>query len=459
LSQILSQASAPLTYVELVDRVHQQYVQWGRSFPTPSIEGGERDREVLGTKRWPGRSRITLSGDAPGGWRINAGALSGLTSGSVLRVHPPAGQADADAVLGHVRISALRVLDADVEAVALGNAPAPKSLPAGGRCDVVYRNYGTHPLRLAFEVSPAAAHDAAKVEELRKALKNLGGGEHPLFTWASEPRSADWVVRVDSEKAYLVPASGWAMRADAQRGDAAPAAALSPSPEFGPVDANAVALRPWLEERLNRIARVQNLLALAAPDGIAALDAESSVEIHLELVKFRDRADTQGEVIPWTSAGRRLRPGDLVGFRAWNRGRTAIDITFLFVDSGFGIKAMFPRRNTTGDNRVAPGQSVLGTRATVSATTVGMEHMVVIAVEAQSSQPPVDFGCLEQPTIEAIRTRGGEEPLDSPLGRLLKQALYAQGGTRGLDATDVSRHALRVISWQVVAQPRKDESK
>jgi hypothetical protein len=454
ISELLSETAAPITYSELVDRIHQQYVQWGRSFPTPSIEGGDRDREVLGTARWPGRSRILLARDDQGAWKLNAGAILGLTVGSVLEVRPPAGQAGGDTVLGHVRIVSAGALESVVEPTRFGDKPMSDKLLIGGRCEVVYRNYAVRRLLIALDSVNTGASADAEIGAVRAALQKLGAGENSLFETAHESARADWLVRLEGGKAFLVPASGWAASMPGLR-EAASEAKQPPSPTyFGPTSSAPDVLVPWLEERLNRIARVQNLLALAAPEG-TALDPDASVQIKLELVRYRDRSDMEGKPIAWQSTGRRLQAGDLVGFRVWNRGKTAVDVTLLFVDSGFGIKPWFPRPGTVGDNRVPPGQSVPGPRARVSATTVGLEHMIAIAVEAQSGQQPIDFSCLAQPTIESIRTRGIDQPLESPLGRLFKQALYSQGGTRGLDAAEVDRHAVRVISWQVVGRGEK----
>src|SRR5205807_1272666 len=112
-------------------RIHAQYVNWGRTFPTPLIEGSDRDREVFGDKVWPNRSSITLA-QGDDGLKINGGAMLGLTRGSILEVHPPPGEADK--LLGHVRIAELRNLDADVESCAYADQPAVKSLPAGSSC-------------------------------------------------------------------------------------------------------------------------------------------------------------------------------------------------------------------------------------------------------------------------------------------------------------------------------------
>src|SRR5262249_38080622 len=112
LTEAAEKSRAPITYNELARRIHGQYVQWGRTAPTPLIEGVDRDRQVLGDKVWPGRSSIVLS-EEKDGYRINAGALHGLTEGSILEVKPPAGKGDM--LLGHVRIKELRTHQSEVE--------------------------------------------------------------------------------------------------------------------------------------------------------------------------------------------------------------------------------------------------------------------------------------------------------------------------------------------------------
>ena len=109
-NQILRQARTPLTYNELIQRIHAQYVEWGRTAPTPMVEGRQRDREVLGMREWPGRSRIMLA-DGDEGLSINAGGLLGITARSVLAVYPPVGQPRGERPLGYVRVTEARTLD------------------------------------------------------------------------------------------------------------------------------------------------------------------------------------------------------------------------------------------------------------------------------------------------------------------------------------------------------------
>ena len=63
----------------------------------------DRNREVLGTTAWVGRSSILLTRETKS-WRINAGRLHGMTEGTVLAVYPLADQKDPDKFDGHVRI-------------------------------------------------------------------------------------------------------------------------------------------------------------------------------------------------------------------------------------------------------------------------------------------------------------------------------------------------------------------
>lgn len=76
--------------------------------------------------------------------------------------------------------------------------------------------------------------------------------------------------------------------------------------------------------------------------------------------------------------------------------------------------------------------------------------MLVIAVRSEPQRIPVDFTSLSQPSIEkAEATRGAQQGLDSPLGKLFQNAIFARGGVRGLTSTSVDTHAIRLISWKV----------
>ncbi len=81
-----SSAAKPLSYRQLVQRVQRSYLTQGMSSPTPLVEGPDADREFLGLAALPGGARFELSPTLRG-WRIDGGALHGLTPRSVLAVY------------------------------------------------------------------------------------------------------------------------------------------------------------------------------------------------------------------------------------------------------------------------------------------------------------------------------------------------------------------------------------
>jgi hypothetical protein len=106
LTSVLNHSESRLTYTELVQGVHSAYVDiLGRVGPTPLVEGNDREREVLGSTEWSGRSRIVIQAGENDEIEVTAGSLQGLTLGSIFAVYPPPGAKNADKKLGHVRLT------------------------------------------------------------------------------------------------------------------------------------------------------------------------------------------------------------------------------------------------------------------------------------------------------------------------------------------------------------------
>jgi hypothetical protein len=431
--QLVTQAHSPLTYRELAQRIQGQYVQWGLVSPTPLLEGLDQDREILGTRAWPGRSQFFLR-KSDDGWKIRAGQLHGLTENSIVAVYPPAGKAGADKIAGHVRVRKSLPTESEVEPCAYNKLPAPKELPEGGRCELVYMDYGALRLRVGIEGSADAEDDNQR--RVRQTLKEIAKAPDSLVELVDDDQKADVLARIKGEKIYLVAADV------AQRiGEPPPGAAY-----FGPYSAQQV---EKMQDDLTKIARARNLLKLVS--GASNTTAE---DLEVEIVKLKDQNDKKGEPLKWGAKGLVLQPGDWVSWRITNHGRMILDVTLLFIDSGYGIAPLFPRRGSasSGENRFLPGQSHLLPPVRVNAKTVGLEHVVVIAVKGEGQ--PIDFTCLAQPTLEKAEetaTRGaGKQALDSPLGGLLKKAMFAQGTSRGLDMVEADTQVLRLLSWSVL---------
>jgi hypothetical protein len=478
--EILSQAESTLTYMQLLDRIHAQYSACGRTYPTPLLEGKDRNREVLGDKEHPGRTRFHLYPDGPGSWKLNAGRLHGLTPGSILAVYPPAGKARADQPVGHIMVleNGLQLFEAKVEPCAYNQMPLLKDLPERGRCQIVFMDYGDLRLHVALDPKTERVVDErsgqrelvpdAERQRLSAQLVKLGddqewkklGSGAALVNLVSTPGEADWLLRYDSAKSnklYLVPASGW--HTSEQRGRRSGQSLEKLPPLFGPVPDGDKRIR-WLCDALGRIVRARNLLAIAQAAGSKLSQDDVSLNIKVELLQLRSKDDPTGEPVPKDGRDILLHGGDWIAFQISNEGREPADINLLFVDSGYGIESGFPR-DVAVNNRLRPADKPLRIKARVDTKTVGLEHLVLIAVKAKPNEPYANFCFLGQETL--ARARGAEgmrgekvRGLNSPLGQLLQAAGYGEGKTRGLGFKEgedsSSGYAFELLRWQV--EPR-----
>ncbi len=302
-------------------------------------------------------------------------------------------------------------------------------MPRDARCELERLDFELSKLKVAVDLNQDPRRD-----EVIGAVRHLA--ETSKLIQLADVSAADWVVRSDDGRRLIEPATG--------------IDSLDPgsTPRFGPLPA-AEQLSTWLAEHLTRLARGRNLLAMARPPATrVGTPPAAACQVRCELVRLRDPRDNEGTPIVWDEDGRTLRAGELIGCRLENIGQAPADVTLFFVDSGYGITALFPRPGVQTDNRLYPGDKpFVAFRARVQADTVGLEHLVMIAVPG--SGEPVDFCLLEQPTLP--RTRGaGDRALDSPLGQLLQAALYGRPTCGGDAAPVVSGEQLDFISCRVV---------
>ena len=436
--QTLAQAAQSLTYNELIQRVQAQYVESGRTFPTPLVQGKDRDREVLRTTRWPGRSQILLGKDEDG-LKINAGAIQGLTSGTILAAYPPPGQARGEKPLGYVRIVERRTLESRVDPCAYDglNTDADHLTP-GGVCEPTVVDYGDLRLRVTVDRldNQGRGIPGDRRESLTGILRDLSREQGSLVRLVDEPRQADWLVRWDRGKIFLIPGAGVSAR---------PQGGLPPL--YGPVP-EGERVGPWVSRRLMQIARVQNLKQLAS-SADEAVRGDAGVKIGLEVRKLSSKGDRRGQPPPTNGRGLAFHDGDRLLLRLTNPNRVSVDVTLLYINGGFGIDALYPERGEI--NRLAPGETV-SIRIRINGKTTGQENLVAVVVRGAAGQP-VDFTALAQPTLEAARgaerTRGAGA-LATPLGRLLERAMFASGSTRSADREIVDEYRLDMVSWNVV---------
>jgi hypothetical protein len=412
-------SKAPLTYRELAQRLQVRYAARLRGAPTPLVEGKGQDRVVLGTEQ-PARPRLLLSRDK-GGYKVDAGDLYGLTTGSVLAVYSPAGTAEQPALLGHVRVKAVQPFEAMVEPCAYETSPRVLDLPPLSACQPVSIDYGLRRFKLAVEV--AEDRKAAR-QQLMKAVEPLVGGKGGLVDLVKDPRQAEWLVRLDQDRVELVESSG----------NRAPFSLPGPnSPDLG--DA--------LRQNLERVFRARNLIALANRfEGERYRGNAAYVEVQ---VLRHKNAEAPGEVSARPAGGWVFRPGDRISFRIHNKSPSLqVDVTLLNVGSDFQIHPFYPKASEVvkclkpGESRDTPPP-----HGTISnEPPFGPECLVAIAVPA--TNPPVDFTVLSQDGL----TRSQGESIQSPLGELLEFALYRSGSRGTLPHSVAEQYGMRALTWR-----------
>lgn len=429
---VLKQARRPLSYRELTDLVLARY-RAKRSWqggPTPFAEGAV-DRQVLGREVWPARTPIRLR-EVSGSFEVDAGALQGISAGSVLAVYPPPEGTESDhQALGHVRVISATASRAAVEPCEYAGLPKTASLPAKSVCEVVFYDYGDVRLKIAVLGAGAGTRDTTQtvIEELGKP----GTAEFVQLT--DTPVDAELVVRIgdDGSADFLVKPPTHDLGSDQVR-------------KYKPCDArDPAALAREVRTRTQRIYKWRNLLRLAGGAG-AAGSGDQDASLRVALLQHSSKDDKEGTTL---SADGKIAVGQLLSVRLENAGKDDLDVTVLYLDEDFGVKALFP--DQPGGNLItAGGKARLGPYPITSASAVS-EHVVVIAVPTKRLDRRQDFSFLAQPALERAR---GEGAADSLLARMLTDAAF--GTSRGSLGAAVSPTDTAIIlsrSWQATARP------
>jgi hypothetical protein len=452
----LQQSAARLTYRDLIERVFRQYRAWGRSGPTPGYEGGGLDREVLGQKNFAGTLRIVLGDLSQNGVEVRAGALQGLTRGSILRVSA-ADARNGGKPLGHVRLTSVTATSSWAEPVSYGDLPAPdrNALKPGSYCDVAFYDYGDDVFKVAFFRDGASPVPPQLATSIDHALNDLSKQTNGRATRSGSVADANWVIRVTpSGNVVAAPVSGW--RVDPDR----PAGEDTQAP-FLVAKADAANITEELTRVLTAVGRARNLIQLAT----ASANHRADVGVDVELMRYKGERDEAGSVVAPDNGIRRLYEGDSVGFRVKNTGLAAVDLTLLFIDADYQIRVIYPEIGEEATAKLAPDQE-RHTRAGNVSPPTGWEHVIAIAVESAAIRQ--DFHALEQPALRRIAeevqeqmrsgtkregvTRGRDQAAggslpESPLGQLLKGAIDGRGATRGFD-TRLGKHSLTLLTWR-----------
>jgi hypothetical protein len=376
-----------------------------------------------------------LERDSKGQWLVSAGQLHGCTEGSILAVRELNSGSEAQTI-GFIQVIEAGLGESKVKPCTYRDKPLNPALPIGGLCRLVYVDYGDHRLRVAFDEE---ASRGSAVAPIREMISNLADEKSTPITLVDRPDEADWILM---NRAASSQSADWVV---APRSEAIEARGLNSSTERPAIQ---FSMDPGIPtkatETFQSIARASALLGLAAKFGC---EANEGLKLEYEVTYRGVGASEPGLVSVDRPA--KLPAGGKIQIKLKNNGRESVDFTLLFVDSLFGVHPIFPRTYSV-DNRLPPGKQFETKSMTVTANTVGREHVVLIAVPAHSV--PKNFVFLAQPTLELAKRekdlqRGGRP--DQPLDQFLEFVAYRSGDARGMDTELATNPVVQVRSWIV----------
>ena len=428
-----------ITYRQLGQQVLQRYASLGMNTPTPLWEGTALDAPVFGmetrgsARQWPLKA-------GKGEFSIAAGSLQQFSEGAIFAVVPAPASSDKD-ILGYMRSEKLTPLSSIVSPIAYGDKRAlkPDELTEGQYVRLVDPNLRLS-LRVAMPASPplpllnkgdppSPKSDSSRELVARQLLEGLRAKsiEGLRVEWVSPGQEADLRLRLSEDRLWLLPPDGQWVKAGPAKSHSIDLSI--PKEELG----------KKIVESFQAISKAVNLLRVG--DFFGTKDS-AGVAKGLEVKAYVIRKGGEARSPLDIGALPEFRDGDRVEIAFRNKGRAMVDVTALYLDSEYGIAAMYPAPGRL--NRIEVGADDI-LRLDINASTTGIERLMILAVDALPQTAPSDFSYLAQPKLD--RTRGKESSID---------ALFREAGfgttTRGATSARVpmGEADIRVYGWKVV---------
>jgi hypothetical protein len=423
LNQVLTRCDEPISYRELVHRVQLQYIAWGRSFPTPMIEGLGRDREVFGANIWNHKPPIRLS-KKPQGLVVDAGILHGIANDCILEVRDSqlrdSRETGAELPLGYVRVQMARTLTSDVVPCAFESVPTKEDLPEGGLCRVVFNDVGDLKLKVA-----VTGKEVGQVAALRKAIDEASRHVQSVIRLVDQVADADWIAVINEQGVVLSPAEALINVLEQNE---------RPQQSFGPRNCSKENFG-WVVESFECIGRANNLMRLAV------IESPNSNNLQVPRIAIEIKSDAHGNNPLSVDERLSFADSEQLTIVVQNPCPFAVDTTLLYIDQNFEVSVLYPDQGEI--NRLDSSQQRI-IQAHVQTDRTAIEHLVAITVKGVG--PVQDFALLAQP---GVKGQDKSRDVESPLARLVGKALGSGAKTRGLRRPSSPQHSLQMYTWEV----------
>lgn len=425
LGEVLLNSSSIPTYRELNGRIMKLIAASGRNAPTPLVEGGAINKQVLRQKVIQRNSFIVSETDE-GNLSINAGFLHGVTIGSLLSVFPPPGQGENQC--GFLKIIRIDPANSIGEPYAdeFGQI-AKKAILINGRAELFRLDYSKNLIHIGIDPINSNGQNVPVdlLIQLKKTLLDIVNPINQSFRFTESLAEAHLVLKFNEKDVCFTDLNFSVSKIKHPL----------PIQTFHKIDEN---LYPWLKTKLEQIGRAKALLRLHAD---AARDP--SIRLRVNLLKLAAKNSTTGNKIE--EAIKTVHVQDFVAFDLKNESDVPIDVTILYIDSNFEIDAIFPVKGEK--NRIPPGEALRPLPVCkISNKTLGYEYVVVIAVENKGADL-IEFTALS-PFRRSVAT--SQKQIETPLGRLLSDSVLGGGTKRSVNQNLFRSYAVDLLPLEIL---------
>jgi hypothetical protein len=418
--------SQPMSYRQMAQYILSEYGAIVEARATPLFSGDGLDEPVFGQGTLPPRQWPLEVDNSLG---VAVGSLFEIGAGAVFAVLPGPLAKESERV-GYLQVVTTEPAHASLAPIAYDGhqAPAVASLRPGQYLRLVH-NPPQYSLHVAFDPAGCAADCVLRAAIQRLRTQGVPGVD---VQWVDMSAAPDILVQLLRGRAVFLPTT---QQAD-DAGTKASALGIDIRDDGKPVPAETLAAQ--LASELHSIARARNLLVLAAR---FAAEARSG-----GLVTTLRRAGNG------TPIGQAIAPdqvptlhnGEQLSLVVENRGTVSQDVTVLYADADQGISTLFPTR-LAESNRIEPGARQTIDGIVIGTPPTGIEHLLLIAVEARPQSERADFSFLQQPALNRKRGTTSDD-LDA-----FADAAFAEFKTRGASrpAVPSGRTSMQVFTLNV----------
>jgi hypothetical protein len=429
LAEILAR-NPNVTYRQIGQQVLNRYAARVMFSPTPLFEGSGLDAPVFGTKlgAFKPQWKVQKAGQE---LKIAAGALDQLGEGAIFAIVPSPVADDKD-ILGYAKAVNTRVLETGLEPVEYNRMPALAldKITGGAYVRLVNPKLA---MELIVALPPAGnTQNQGKAERvLNKLAKDKTDGIK--IKWVKAGQGADLRLTVQDNKIWLLPSSGAIVKSGSYKTHSIDLAASEEK------------LAVALQTSFQKIAKVVNLLRLTGEMSAGSVATAVETTILHQKAGSTNRTEIKPGTVP------SFKTDDRLFFQIKNNHKRAVDVTILFVNSEYGIELMYPINSGDANRIDAESKQVELFDITVNTRTVGVESLIVIAVEAEPQTAMADFSFLTQGSLERTRDarEAGTDDQEELFG-LFQEAGYGERtrGDKKAPAAAIKKTMMRVFSWQ-----------